>query len=164
MNAKWELLKNSKSNEDSAKDGLILEINGGFKKIEGGKTRPQKAIVEFLCDRSRTGLENLPHPKNPYEEVKEKREDSKDGKDGKDSKDDKDGKDGKDGDDGTPSLEFVRYDTDGKDADVLRLKWRTQYACEDIRSEGEHWGLFTWFLIMYVASSRIPLLDCSTAY
>lgn len=146
MNAKWELLKNSKSHEDSAKDGLRLEINGGFKKIEGKKPRPQKAIIEFLCDKSRSGLENLPHPKNSYGEAKEKekREEEEEDKD-------------KPKDDGTPSLEFVRYDTDGKDVDVLRLKWMTQYACEDSGPPGEHWGLFTWFLIMYVHASSPPL-------
>lgn len=132
MNAKWELLKNSKSVEDSAKEGLLLEINGGFKSGESGKKRDQKAIIEFLCDRERTGLENLPNPENPYEDVKDKRADDENP------------------DDGTPSLEFRRYDTDGSDVDVLRLRWRTQYACEDGRPATQRWGFFTWFLIMYV--------------
>jgi hypothetical protein len=132
MDAKWALLQNSKSNEDSTKEGLILEINGGFKKGEdGGKKRPQKAIIEFLCDKSRTGLENLPNPEDQYDEV-EKREE------------------GEAENDGTPSLEYVRYDTDGKDADVLRLRWRTKYACESDTPPGEHWGFLTWFIIMYV--------------
>ena len=133
MDAKWELLKNSKSHDDSTKEGLILEMNGGFRKAESGKSRPQKAIIEFLCDKSRTGLENLPKPEDPYEEVKDKREGDKEEED-----------------DGSPSLKFVRYDTDGKDADVLRLQWKTKYACEDANPVVEHWGFFTWFLIMYV--------------
>jgi hypothetical protein len=148
MDAKWELLKNSKSNEDSTKEGLRLEMNGGFKNIDSGKTRPQKAIVEFICDRARTGLEHLPTPEDPYEE-------------GKDKRAEEDGGDGGEGDDGTPSLEFVRYDTDGKDADVLRLRWRTKYACEDTSPVAEHWGLFTWFLIMYVFCP-FPSLSCGT--
>ena len=154
LDAKWELLKNSKSNDDSTKEGLRLEINGGFKKTESGTKRPQKAIVEFLCDKSRTGLEHLPTPRDPYEESKDKRADKDDGD--KDEGGDKDKDKGGDkdeglGDDGEPSLQFVRYDTDGKDADVLRLLWKTKYACDDANPLPEHWGVFTWFLIMYAS-------------
>lgn len=144
MNAKWELLKKSKSNEDSTKEGLLLEINGGFKKVDG-KPRAQKAFIEFLCDKSRTGLEHLPNPEDPYEEVKDKRAEG-------DAEED----------DGQPSLEFVRYDTDAPDVDVLRLRWRTQHACENAIPPTEHWGLFTWFLIMYVPPR--PLATCSRKY
>lgn len=151
MNAKWELLKNSKSNDDSTKEGLLLQMNGGFKKTESKKSRPQKAIVEFLCDKSRTGLENLPIPKDPYEEGKKKREGNKEGddKEGDDKEGEEDGnKEGED--DGSPSLEFVRYETEGKDADILRLRWKTKHACEDAIPPVDRWGFFTWFLIMYV--------------
>jgi autophagy-related protein 27 len=147
MDAKWEL-KNSKSNDDSTKEGLRLEMNGGFKKADNGKSRSQKAIVEFLCDKSRTGLENLPKPEDPYEDVKDKREEEGDEKEE---------------DDGTPSLEFMQYDTDGKDSDILRLQWRTKYACEDAIPVVEHWGFFTWFLIMYVFWLS-PSLNYSAAY
>lgn len=140
MNAKWELLRKSKSHEDSKKEGLLLELNGGFKKVDEKKSRPQKAFIEFLCDPSRTGLEHLPNPEDPYEEVKEKRAEG-------DAEED----------DGTPSLEFVRYDTDAPDVDVLRLRWRTQHACENAIPPTEHWGLFTWFLIMYVSQSSCYL-------
>lgn len=150
MDAKWELLKNSKSNEDSAKDGLRLEMNGGFKKTEG-KTRPQKAIVEFICDKSRNGLENLPKPDDPYEEAARARWADDDKKDGDKDKDEDKDNDKVDNSDGAPSLQFVRYDTDGKDVDVLRLQWKTKYACEDTSPVPEHWGFFTWFLIMYVS-------------
>jgi len=147
MNAKWELLKNSKSNDDSTKEGLLLQMNGGFKKTESKKPRPQKAIIEFLCDKSRTGLENLPTPKDPYEEGKEKREEGN--KEGDDKEGEEDGnKEGED--DESPSLEFVRYETEGKDADILRLRWRTKHACEDAIPPVDRWGFFTWFLIMYV--------------
>lgn len=118
-------------------------MNGGFKNGDGGKKRKQKAIIEFLCDAERTGLEHLPTPEDPYEEAKEKR-----------AAEDKDlpEKSGEEKpDDQQPSLEFLRYDTDGTDADVLRLRWRTKYACASETPQAEHWGLFTWFLIMYVS-------------
>jgi len=134
MNAKWERLKGSKSNADSEQEGARVEMNGGFKKADDGTTRKQKAIIEFICDKSRTGLEYLPNPEDQYEEVKDKREEA--------------------ANDTTPSLTFVRYGAED-DADVLRLKWRTKHACEDSKREqdaekGQRWGFFTWFIIVYV--------------
>lgn len=139
MNAKWELLKNSKSNDDPTEEGLLLVMNGGYK-LEDGKSRPQKAVVKFLCDKSRTGLENLPKPENPYEEGKDKREEG-----------------GEEEDDGSPSLQFVSY-TEANDADVLELKWKTKYACEDANPVVEHWGFFTWFLIIAFMSTAAYLI------
>ena len=143
MNAKWERLKGSKSNEDSEKEGLILEMNGGF--LQDDSRKAQKAIVEFLCDRNRVGDENLWNGEDKYEDGKEK-----------DRREEKEGeKEGEE--DMSPSLEFVRYDTTSdKDVDVLRLKWRTKYACEDSKREldherEKHWGFFTWFILMYVS-------------
>lgn len=54
------------------------------------------------------------------------------------------------------SLKFLSYKSEGegKNAiDVLRLNWRTKYACEDEiektpTSSSNHWGFFTWFIIM----------------
>ncbi|RAL59815.1 hypothetical protein DID88_000444 [Monilinia fructigena] len=58
LNAKLERLSNSKAHSDADKEGLRIELGGGF--IGRGKDkRPQKAIVEFICDANRTGLENL---------------------------------------------------------------------------------------------------------
>lgn len=82
--------------------------------------------------------------------------------------DDKDGDDD-DGDDngdkGGPryvqdpnnALQFVSYGVvdEGKERiDVLSLKWRTQYACEDFEGDGDQdtkkprWGFFTWFILL----------------
>lgn len=135
LNAKWSRLKDSRSNADSEKEGLLVELNGGFK-TENGKKKTQKAIVEFECDQERTGLENLPDPEDQYPE-----------------------KIRRDEDDGSPSLEFLKYKEED-DVDVLRLKWRTKYACENTKKEqdkekGQHWGLFTWFIIMYALISVI---------
>ncbi|KAH8599508.1 autophagy-related protein 27-domain-containing protein [Bisporella sp. PMI_857] len=143
LDAKWERLKASKANADIDKEGLRVEIHGGFK-TENGKKRPQKAIIEFICDKERTGLENLPSPEDQYDEAKDKREEA--------AADDKT----------TPSLQFVGYAL-GDDLDVLRLNWRTQYACEDSKKEqdqenGQHWGFFTWFIIVAFLSTATYLI------
>jgi len=144
LNAKWDRLKTSKANADVGKEGLRLELHGGFRK-ENGKNRPQKAIVELVCDRTRTGLENLPKPEDGYDEVVRRRDEEKAG------------------DDGTPSLEFTGY-TSEEEIDVLRLNWRTEYACEDSKdkenkSKSGRWGFFTWFIIVYVPT--LPFISCS---
>ena len=142
LDATWERLKASKANADVDKEGLRIEMNGGFKKVDGDKKRYQKAIIEFVCDKSKTGLENLPNPEDPYEDAPaEKRDEEK--------KDDD-----KPAEDKTPSLTFVSYGQ-VDDLDVLRLNWLTQYACEESKQEqdaakGQHWGFFTWFIIVYV--------------
>jgi hypothetical protein len=133
LSAKWERLKNSSPNSDSEREGLRVEMNGGFK-TENGKKQKQKAIVEFECDRTRTGLENLPDPEDQYPEEKKQREEGEDG-------------------DKSPSLEFVKYKEE-EDVGVLRLRWRTKYACESSKEEqdkenGQSWGFFTWFIIVY---------------
>jgi hypothetical protein len=158
MNAKWELLSKSKAHADAGKEGLRLELNGGWI-IDDDITRKQKAIVEFLCDKDRKGDENLYDPEDKYSDGKDKREEKED--DGK--------KDGNVEDDGpgSASLEFVSYYPSDSDADVLRLKWRTKFACEKSKEEldaekNQHWGFFTWFILMYGSplswSSRWRLL------
>lgn len=173
MDVKWTLLRESSSNDDSAKDGLSLEITGGFNKVDG-KKKPQKAIVEFLCDRKRDGLENLLDPEDKYEspKAKTKREEDGDKKDD-DKKDDEKKDDGKKDDDKkdegseddaeSASLQFVRYDQGNTEYDVLRLQWRTKYACEDQTDvdDGETtagWGFFTWFILIAFLSTATYLI------
>lgn len=137
MDPKWTRLKGSSSPEDAEKEGIRLEMYGGFK---GTNKKKQKAIVDFICDKKKTGLENLYEPDDKYDDSKEKREEDK--KEGSEADDDK-----------TPSLQFIKYD-ETTDLDTLRLRWYTKDACEDAKSEkdaqGGHWGFFTWFVIMYV--------------
>ena len=144
MNTKLERLKTSTSHSDSEKEGVRIEMNGGFRKLESGGRRNQKAIVEFVCDK-RTGLENLYDPKEEYDEEKIKREED-------DTKDEDDPK--------SSDLSFVRYDEGQGDADILRMLWQTKYACEDSKDEqdaekGNHWGFFTWFILM--CDTQFPL-------
>lgn len=153
MDARWTLLRESSSNEDSAKEGLSLEVHGGFNMVDN-KKKPQKAIVEFLCDKEREGLENLLDPEDKYKSPsKEKREEGGDKKDDEKKDDDKKDGDSKVDDSKSASLEFVRFDQSSDEIDVLRLKWRTKYACEDQKEEDDaekkaSWGFFTWFILM----------------
>lgn len=141
---KWTRLKTSEP--DAGKEGVRLDIQGGFRKVEG-KTRPQKAVVDFICDPSLEGLEDLWVPEEQYdddEHIKRAEEETKPKE---------------------PSLQFVSYDTSGKDEDVLNLLWKTRYACESTKKEEDaerksHWGFFTWFIIMYVYLSN--LTRCSS--
>ncbi len=132
LDPKWTRLKTSESALDKGKEGVRLEIKGGFRQ-QGNEKRNQKAFVEFLCDRSRIGNENLWNPEDKYVDGNSKREEKEDS---------------------SPSLEFVSYEASGDNEDVLKLKWRTKYACEGAKQETDaeksHWGFFTWFIIMYV--------------
>jgi autophagy-related protein 27 len=88
----------------------------------------QKAVVDFLCDPDRTGTETDLDPEDKYEGGDERLST------------------------GVSSLKFLSFDY-GKDVDILRLEWRTKYACESQNDEDDaakkgHWGFFTWFLIM----------------
>lgn len=140
LDSKWTLLRKSTSNEGSKKEGLSLEMHGGFRGI-GKQKKSQKAIVEFVCDREREGLENLLDPEDKYESPKSRR--------GEGEKRDEEPKD----DQNSPSLQFDSYDTRDEKVDVLRLNWRTKYACEDSKGEQDAekkagWGFFTWFILM----------------
>lgn len=158
-------LKGSKSHEDSTREGLRVELNGGYSSESKDTSRKQQAIIEFECDHDRTGLEEVEEldgdaPKRAQAKALSRRdEDDKADKDK--NKDDKDGKDDKgDNDDKNDkaSLQFVSYKEEHDKRDVLRLKWRTKYACEkrsdsgdgDHDSPSSHWGFFTWMFIMCV--------------
>jgi len=144
LDAKWERTKNQGSHSESDVEGVRVTLNGGFRK-ENDKKIPQKAIIEFICDKSKTGLENLPNPEDPYTEDRKRDEDHED-----------------DEGDKTPSLEFVKYKEEDN-VGVLRLKWTTEYACEESKKEqdkekGEHWGFFTWFIIIAFLSTATYLI------
>ena len=106
IDSKWTRLKTSDSSTDSEKEGLRLTINGGFRKdAESGKTKSQKANIEFLCDKDLEGDENLWNPEDQYDD-KFKRQEA-----------------------GNSSLTFLKYDQNNADVDVLHLEWKTKYAC-----------------------------------
>jgi hypothetical protein len=138
LDVQWTRLKTSTLGEYAGKEGVQLEMKGGFKKVDGAK-RNQKAFVVFICDKDLKGDENLWNPEDEYVPGNTKREEKTGGE---------------------SSLQFVSYDTTGKDEDVLNLLWKTTYACETTKKEQDeerknHWGFFTWFIIMYVLNSDL---------
>jgi hypothetical protein len=173
MEETFNLLSKSKSNADAGREGVRATLNGGRFPFDSKKEGVnQRAIIEFVCDKERTGLEGDEKDDSPHEDGdgndKEKEGgDKKDGDDKKKDDDKKDGDDKKEGklrrrdesskgkcEDNDHSLRFCGYEieTEKKDEKVqtLRLEWRTKYACEDAPAAdgGSHWGFFGWFFIM----------------
>ncbi|KAL2395261.1 Autophagy-related protein 27 [Exophiala dermatitidis] len=119
---------------DSKSDGLQIELNGGYY-----NKRKQRAVIQLQCDKDRTG----------NEEARRLKRDKND-KD-KDKEDDGD----KEEEPSKSSLTFVSYGpVEGKEQmEVLRLDWRTKYACENYADSDEAnkksgWGFFTWFVLI----------------
>lgn len=161
IDAKFELLRNSKSNSDSGREGLRTILHGGRLPFDDKKTGlDQRAIIEFVCDKDRTGLEG--NEKSGDKSGNDKEDDKKDGDKKDDDKKEENkqisrrGEDSKDQcEDSDASLRFCGYKVENlekdKKARTLRLEWRTKYACEDApenKPANSHWGFFGWFFIM----------------
>ncbi|EAT90530.1 autophagy-related protein [Parastagonospora nodorum] len=153
IDAKFELLRESKSNSDAGREGLRAVLNGGRFPFDDKKSGiDQRAIIEFVCDKERTGLEGSEGDNGDKEDDKDD-DKEKDG-DKKEEKlrrraDDSKGK----CEDSDASLRFCGYENEtekDKKIQTLRLEWRTQYACEDAPpvDGGSHWGFFGWFFII----------------
>ncbi|KAK5087319.1 type II membrane protein [Exophiala xenobiotica] len=124
-------------------EGIDIELHGGRY-----NDRKQKALVSFFCERDWTGNEGYEEEKK---RLKREEEDDDDG-------DDEPGSGERFKQDSKNALQFVSYteEGEGKDRmDVLRLNWRTKYACEQY-DEGDDeptkkeagWGFFTWFILI----------------
>jgi autophagy-related protein 27 len=135
-------LKDSDSNSESEKEGVSVELSGG---TYGGN--PQKAIIEFVCNPEKTGLEGMEEDKEDVENEDEDKRRRRAEDDGEEQPEDPDK---------GHALQFISYKDDvqikGKTWGVLRLQWETKYACENARDEARSgsWGFFTWFIIVYV--------------
>jgi autophagy-related protein 27 len=154
-------IKNSASNADADREGVRLEMTGSrdpFEPPKGGqKGIKQKATIELICNKDKTGWEPGKDPKG--EKKSRKRDDDGDDKHEDEDDDKHENQDGDNGgspaDDGA-ALKFLKYEresTGNEEWDVLRLEWETKYACEDAvtnKPSTEGWGFFTWLLIMYV--------------
>lgn len=142
LDPRWTRLKGGASNEDAEREGLRLELNGG-KYPDNKEGKPHKAIIEFLCDKELTGNEGF--------DVKEKQLFSR--AEGEEGDNEDDGVTLPDLDKGK-SIEFVSFKVEEENTKVLRLRWKTKYACEGAEvappapKKGNSWGFFTWFLIM----------------
>lgn len=148
-------LKTSDSNSDSQKEGLRLVLKGGKHPLDGPvqERREQRAFIEFLCNPNKKGDEGEWEAEDKYEKgggARRRADDKKDGSE-KSAIEHQMKKDG-------AALIWESYGRE-KDADVLRLTWHTKFACEkrdgdDGKDKGgngstsNHWGFFTWFVIM----------------
>ncbi|ODH46701.1 hypothetical protein GX48_07206 [Paracoccidioides brasiliensis] len=122
---------------DSQQDGLRIELHGGSYPFNG-KEYKQKAVIEMICDHESTGLENDWAGRGIMMADEKESEVTK-----PDDKDDKV--------DDKQSLSFKSY-AQVDEMFVLRLDWRTRYVCEDFqhgdRGKSNHWGFFTWLVII----------------
>jgi len=138
LDPKVTRLKNSASNSDSDREGVLVEFNGG--KYSG---RAQKSIIQFECDVERTGNEEFDVEDDKTLERRKEGDKEEGGEDGDEDADK----------DANRSLRFISYKPEDK-IDVLRLNWRTKYACEEVprgsdeRDESKGWGFFGWAFIM----------------
>ncbi|WPH03563.1 Hypothetical protein R9X50_00644400 [Acrodontium crateriforme] len=150
LDPKVTRLKDGSSNEDAEREGLRVELNGGrYPDSRSGRT--QRAIIEFLCDRNLDGTEGFTEAETDssnitpreYKAMAKRQDGDNDDIELPDLDKDK-------------SLQFVSYKAEGKEGeiDVLRLTWKTKYACEGEASKTPNspakgnWGFFTWFIII----------------
>lgn len=140
-------LKNSDSNADADMEGVRVEFSGSRYPLNGKSGVKQKAIIEFICDPSLTGNEGCCDD----DKEREPRRIRKDEEENGELPDLDKGK----------SIQFKSYrEQPNGDAWVLRLEWRTMYACENAKDiappKQGGWGFFTWFIIVYVVD--LPLV------
>ncbi|KAK0285194.1 type II membrane protein [Friedmanniomyces endolithicus] len=140
-----------KESSNTDLEGLRIELRGGkFPETRSGDL--QKAIVELLCDRELTGNEG-------FEEDEKVVEAASYGRMGRRADGDNDDEEPELPDlDKGKSLRFVSYKSEKDDVGVLRLTWKTKYACESAEKEPAKeptegnktagWGFFTWFIIV----------------
>ena len=124
---------------DENREGLRIRLSGGEYKSspQDTKSQPAAASIDFQCDPDRSGLEGL----NTAEDEPADGEGSMRRREGDETPD------------RTRSLQYNSFglEDDGKTY-VLKLDWRTRYACDNYQSEkgssSSHWGFFTWLIIM----------------
>ncbi|PLB37414.1 autophagy-related protein 27 [Aspergillus candidus] len=134
-------LDDSNNKPDQDGPGLRLKLGGGEVKDDAGKKQGARAIIDLYCDAERTGLEGI----ETIEDV------------------DADGSAKRDDSNNSSSLQFKSFrQSDDDDAYVLRLDWRTRYACdhslEERTDNSSHWGFFTWLLVIFFLCTAAYLI------
>lgn len=117
---------------DPETEGVRVRLAGGeFRGDDNeGKKKDAAAVIDFTCDPDRSGLEGLVTTEDSADadEKKRRREESK-----------------------NRSLQFKSFELED-DTYVLRLDWRTRYACDNYQrgkqNNSNSWGFFTWMIIM----------------
>lgn len=140
---------------DSEREGVRVALHGGKHPFDDKKGVTQQAIIDFVCDPDRDGLEK--HGGDEGEDKGKRAEEA-------DSTNDDDSSENNDSNEKTndgSSLRFISYGhEEDVGSDVLRLEWLTKYACEgfegDEDSNSNSWGFFTWLIIL--------LFLCASAY
>lgn len=126
---------------DSETEGLRLKIAGGaWKGLHNDqKAKDAAAVIDFQCDPNRSGLEGISTEETESEEGDEESQKKRRAE----------------GDDGEKTNQSLQYKSFGPNDDgvyILKLEWRTRYACDEYQKGKEassnHWGFFTWILIM----------------
>lgn len=158
LDPKITRFKTSSSASDREKEGFRLELHGLKYPADNGLK--QKAIIEFLCQNKAEGKgseeRNLLSTTDERRAIEEDIVVKTDGDDDGEEDHSATGEVADDGHGGT--LTYKAYEVVGE-TKVLSLEWRTKYACEDSKEndsetkKSNHWGFFTWFIIMYVPLS-----------
>ncbi|KAL2871925.1 autophagy-related protein 27 [Aspergillus lucknowensis] len=139
---------------DADTEGLQVKLRGGKYPNDSKKSKDASAVIEFVCDHDRTGLEGLVETPKRLLRAREEDEDGGDDENDGDGEGDGEGKGPfDDGSDPNRSLEFKSFGPSDDESYVLRLNWRTQYACDNYLlehgSSSGHWGFFTWLIIIF---------------
>ena len=118
---------------DPETEGVRIKLAGGEYRGDDdeGKKKDAAAVIDFTCDPDRSGLEGLVTEEDSAdadEKKRRRREESK-----------------------NRSLQFKSFELEDNTY-VLRLDWRTRYACDDYQrgkqNNSDSWGFFTWMIIM----------------
>lgn len=157
LDPKVTRLKTSDSTSDAQKEGVRIVMYGG-RHPQQSSGREQRAIVEMLCAADKTGKEGEWSPKDDkYEQVPvEAEEDDAVGQRKRADGDESNNKSEHQLLKEDAALIFDSYGpmADNGNVDVLRLTWHTKYACEGLPADeypqSEHWGFFTWLVILWV--------------
>ena len=114
---------------DADREGLLVKLWGGQYIDDNKAKKDAGAEIEFQCDPMRSGLEGVAENEDTEMETM--------ATNGTDS----------------GSLQFKSFGPVGDNAYVLKLDWKTRYACDDYLGSRKgdssgHWGFFTWFIVM----------------
>lgn len=114
---------------DENMQGVRVELGGGEYTGDHNdeKAKDASARIDFQCDPDRSGLEGL----NTRDDPKERRDEGESTR--------------------GRSLGFKSFDLTDDDKYLLKLEWKTRFACDDYqrgKNGSSSWGFFTWLIIM----------------